>query len=406
MCCIKRAVWTIWVVTLAIVLPSGVSAEFNLIPSFDVREEYNDNISFEYSDTIDDFITTVSAGLELTERTEQLDLSLAGTVSPFFYADNDERDGVDQNYVGRINYQISPLLGVNANAGYNVSNRSDRDVYTTGLVISDTRRENQAYGVGFNYTLTELSAVGVSFSYSKDKWDEVNLANQNSKNYGTTLNVTHSLNQWWEETTGRLNVGFDRLEYETSDTNNYSGTIGVEHRFSQTINLLIDVGVRYTDADFLSPQLIFVPPAFLQVVNVETNNKSFGGTGQAVLGIQGELTQGSVSIRWGLTPASGRGRPVQRSEAVLNLGRRLGEKLTIGIAGGFYHNRADIDEFSALKIDEDAYYIRPTIQWEIFERFNLQAGYNFTYIDDHAVSNDRKQNMVYLQAGYSVPLFE
>jgi len=395
MCCIKRAGLAIWMVTLAIVLPSGVLADdFNLTPSLSVREEYNDNISFSYSDTIDDFITTVSAGLELTERTEQLDLSLAGIVSPFFYADNNERDGVDQNYVGSISYQVSPLLGVNANAGYNVSNRSDRDVYTTGLVISDTRRKSQAYGIGFNYTLTEISAMGVSFNYSKDKWDEVNLADQNSKNYGTALNYTHSLNEWWDETTGRLNVGFDRMEYETSDTNNYSGTIGVEHRFSQTINLLIDVGVRYTDADFLSPQL------------VEDNNKSFGGTGQAILDIQGELTRGSVSIRWGLTPASGRGRPVQRSEAVLNLERRLAEKVTVGIAGGFYHNSADKDEFSALKIDEDAFYIRPTIQWEIFERFNLQAGYNFTYIDDHAESNDRKQNMVYLQASYGFPLFE
>ena len=70
----KRAGLAIWMVTLSIILPSGVMAEFNLIPSLAVREEYNDNIFFSYSDTIDDFITTVSAGLELTERTEQLDL--------------------------------------------------------------------------------------------------------------------------------------------------------------------------------------------------------------------------------------------------------------------------------------------------------------------------------------------
>ena len=47
------------------------------------------------------------------------------------------------------------------NAGYNVSNRPDRDVYTTGLVQSNTRRKNQAYGVGLDYTLTELSAMAV-----------------------------------------------------------------------------------------------------------------------------------------------------------------------------------------------------------------------------------------------------
>jgi len=380
---------------LLLLLPSGVMADdFNLTPSLTVREEYNDNIFFEYSDAIDDYITTVTAGLELTERTEQLDLSLKGTVSPYFYVDNTEGDEVDQNYTGRVYYKVNPLLGINANVGYDVSNRPDRDVYTTGLVLSSTRRKSQAYGLAFDYTLTEFSAMGVSFNYSKSDWDVVTLENQNENNYSTGLNYTHDLNRWWEETTGRLNLGFDRSEFETSDTNNYVATIGVKHRFSQTVNLLIDLGVVYTDADYLSPQLD------------ELNNTSFGGTGQAVLTIKGELTQGSVGIRHGITPASGRGQTVQRSEAVLDLRRRLAEKLTIGMAAGYYHNSADKDEFSALKIDEDAYYIRPSIQWEVFERFKLQAGYNFIYIDDHADSNDRKQNMVYLQAGYELPLFE
>jgi len=149
-----------------------------------------------------------------------------------------------------------------------------------------------------------------------------------------------------------------------------------------------------------------VPPATTQTNIVEANNKSFGGTGQAILAIQGELTQGSVGIRHGITPASGRGQTVQRTEAMLNLIRQLAEKVSVGITGGLFHNRADRDEFSARKIDEDAYYIRPTIKWEIFERFNLELGYNFIYIDDHVASNDRKQNMVYLQASYDFPLFE
>lgn len=388
-------------------IPSGVMADnFNVTPSLSVREEYNDNIFFEYSDTVDDFITTVSPGLELTQRTEQMDLTLAGTVSQLFYADNSELNEADQNYSGRINYQVSPLLAVNANAGYTVSNRPDRDVYTTGLVQPDTRRKSQAYGIGFGYTLTEVSAVAVSFNYSEDRWDEVGLDNQNSKNYGTALNYTHNLNRWWSETTGRLNLGFDRSEYDTSETGNYSATVGMQHWFSQTVNLLIDVGVRYVDADYFTPRPVFVPPASVQVITVEENNTDFGGTGQVVLEILGELTRGRVSLRHGINPASGRGQTVERTEAVLDLNRRLGERFSVGIAGGYYHNSADRDEFSLSAIDEDAYYVRPTLQWEIFERFNLQAGYNFTYIDDHEENNDRKQNIVYVQAAYGVPLFE
>ena len=63
----------IWFVVLATIAPSGIFAdEFKLIPSLAVREEYNDNIFASSNDTADDFITTLSAGLELVERTERL----------------------------------------------------------------------------------------------------------------------------------------------------------------------------------------------------------------------------------------------------------------------------------------------------------------------------------------------
>ena len=71
---------------LLLLVPSGVLADdFKLIPSLAVREEYNDNIFGSVSDTVDDFITTISPGLELVERTERLDLGLSAIVSPFFY---------------------------------------------------------------------------------------------------------------------------------------------------------------------------------------------------------------------------------------------------------------------------------------------------------------------------------
>ena len=112
MCCTKKAGLAIWMVTLAMIFPSGVLAdEFNLTPSLTVREEYNDNIFFEYSDAIDDYITTVSAGLELAERTEQLDLSLKGTVSPYFYADNSDLERRGSKLFGEDELSGQPIAG-------------------------------------------------------------------------------------------------------------------------------------------------------------------------------------------------------------------------------------------------------------------------------------------------------
>jgi hypothetical protein len=405
--CMKRVGLLIWMVTLVMILPSGVMADdFKLIPSIAVREEFNDNIFYSSSDTADDFITTISPGLELIERTEKIDLKLLAVVSPFFYADHSDLDDVDQNYFGKGSYKISELLGVNADAGYNVSNRSDRDIETTGIVESNDKRKRQDYGLGFDYTITEINAMAVSGRYAKEKWDSRDLDRQDLETYSAVLNYTHNLSQWVDPTIGRLNFGFGRYKFETSDTYNYFTSIGAQHWFSETVNLLVDLGVRYTDADFFSPQLVFVPPASFQVQIVETNNKSFGGVGTAILEIKGEITRGSFRIAHDIRPASGRGSTVQRSDAVLNLRRRLKERSAIAIATGYYKNKADGDEFSFRPTDEDTFFIRPTIRWEFFEKFTLEAGYYFAYTDDRVANNDTRRNLVYLQVAYGIPLFE
>jgi len=372
----------------------GSADEFKLIPSVGVREEFNDNIFYTANDTVDDFITTIRLGLELIERTERLDLNISATVSPFFYADLTDLDDIDQNYRGRGSYQINTLLGFNAYALYNVSNRRDRDIETTGQVVSNEKRKRQEYGLGFDYTLTEKAAMAISVAYLQDKWDHETLATQNLKDYSAGIDFTHNLSEWWDSTTSRLNFGFEQYEFVTSDTYNYFGTVGFQHWFRETVNLLVDLGVRYTDANYLTLQLI------------ENNNTSFGGVGRATLTIQGEINRGSLSIGHDIRPASANGRTVQRSDLVLNLRRRFAERSVVAIATGFYKNTAERGEFSLFGTDEDTFFIRPSIRWEFFNNFTLEAAYNFADVDDHRRDNDRNRSLIYFQVAYGLPLFE
>src|SRR5512143_3941426 len=90
-------------VVMVQVLMLGAAAladEFKVTPSVAVRQEYNSNIFFDSRDEKDDFITRVKPGLELLERTERIDLRLAGFVIPYVYWDNDNLNSVDQDYSG------------------------------------------------------------------------------------------------------------------------------------------------------------------------------------------------------------------------------------------------------------------------------------------------------------------
>ena len=398
----KKVALVIWFVVLAFVYANDIMAdEFKLIPSIAVREEFNDNLFFDENNEEDDYITTVSAGLELIERTQRLDLDLSAIVSPFYYSDSDhdDLDDVDQNYLGRVSYRISPVFGINANALYDVSNRRDRDIETAGLVLSNDERKRQDYGLGFDYTLTEKASMALSLGYLQDTWDTENLDQQDLEDYSAGLNFIYNLTQWWASTTGRLNFGFERYKFElsnteTSDTYYYFGTIGAQHWFSEKINLIVDLGAQYTDSDFLTPLL------------VEDNNTKFGGTGQAILEIRGELTRGSMRIGHAITPGSGSGTTVERSDVVFNLRRRLAERSVIAIATGFYKNKADREDYSFREIDENTYFVRPNIRWQFFENFTLEAGYSFIYVDDRVVDEDTRRNLFYLNVAYGIPLFE
>ena len=186
MTCTRKIGLAIWFVVVAAVLPTGVMGDdFKLIPSLAVREEFNDNIFGSSSDTLDDFITTLYAGLVLIERTERLDLKLSGEIAPFFYAEYTDLNDIDQNYWGNIGYRISSELRVDAKALYDVSNRPDRDIETTGLLLSTDRRKRQEYGLGLDYTFTEITAMAFSVGYLQDKWDDENLNRQNLKDYRT-----------------------------------------------------------------------------------------------------------------------------------------------------------------------------------------------------------------------------
>ena len=409
---LKKISVIICLVTLMFVCVDEINAdEFKLIPSLGVSEEFNDNIFFTVDDTEDDFITTILAGLELIERTERLDLDILAKVSPFYYTDYSEFDDVDQNYQGKGSYKISESFGVNANALYDVSNRRDRDVETSGIVLSNDKRKRGSFGLGFDYTFTEKTAMAFSGNYLKEKWDSINIDRQDLETYGGFFNFTHSFRQFERPTIGRLNLGFERYTFEgesveTSDTYNFFATIGVQHWFSEIVNLLVDFGANYTDSDYINFQEVLVPPSTIEIRLVELNNTKITGTGKAILEIRGEKTRGSIKIAHGVYPASGRGTTVERSDAVLNLRRRLTERSVIAISTGYYKNKADADQFSFRALDEDTIFVRPTIRWQIFDNFTLDASYIYNNVDDRIVNRDRSQNVVYMQIAYGLPLFE
>jgi len=389
-------------------LPAANCDQFEVKPYLAVRGEYNDNIFFIPEDEVDDYILTIKPGIEFTERTERLEAKLSGEVAPFFYADNPDLNDVDQDYRGRIGYQFTPRLNGRADAFFIVDNLPDRDILSTGLVQSIDRRKRYHLGAGTNFLLSEKAAVDVSYDFNRDDWDKDVIDQEDLTSNVVNSGFIYNLGDWLEAATGRMNFGYANYEYDTSETDSIYGGVGLKHFFSEIVTLEVDVGVRFVDSEF--DVIKFVPivpglPFVRQTVEKETNS-GWGVIGQAILEIRDEKTRGNFLISRDLAATSGRTGPTDQFRMIFSLFHRFLEDMRVGLTAGYYHNKADSGDFSLQEIDEDTFRIRPSIRWEFYENYTLEGAYTYTYVDDKATDRIKKQNRVFLQVAYGLPLFD
>ena len=383
-------------VAVMVLLAAGVRAdEFRLTPSIAVRQEYNDNIYFDYNSKIaeDSFITRVRPGLELIDRTERFDLRLAGFVTPYVYWSDSNLNSVDQDYSGRASYLLTPQLRVGADAAVNVSHQADRDITTTGLTYNDDRRIQQRYGGDAAYDFTERTTGTVAYAFTKENWRSDDPDIENYYSHGVTLGVSQDLGADKGITVGFLKTRYVYYDYETSKTDYASAALGVKHRLSEIFNVSVDAGGSYAYTEF-------------DVQNRKESNSSWGPIAHAGLEYVGERTHANLDAFYDVAPGSGGDGPVQRAALTFSVGHLLTEYLRLGVSTGVFHNKSLEDDVNGARSEYFTYTVNPSLRWEIFREITLEAGYVFDYVDDREADAVASRNLGYIQMAYGLPLLE
>ena len=200
----------------------ATGGEFKLTPSLDAKEEYNDNIYSSSTDTQKDFITTLSPGLALTDRTERMDLSLLGRLDHRLYSSHSDLNATDQYYEGTGKYAFTPRLNLSGKALYSVNSNHDRDFTTTGLLLTNVKLFRQNYSISGDYRLSEKTTTTFSCDYLNDKYDSVlyNDLETNTFNLGFIRDISNFL----ESTKATINVGYTKSNIPDMKTDNYEAT--------------------------------------------------------------------------------------------------------------------------------------------------------------------------------------
>ena len=125
-----------------------------LVVSLGLAEEYNDNVFFDRNNEIDDFITTVTPGIELRRRYERTSASLKGMFDIVEYSDNSDLDNIDQRYDANLSQKLTERLSLSGKASYKRDSRADRDIEETGLTYGTDVRKRQQYDAGVGFILS------------------------------------------------------------------------------------------------------------------------------------------------------------------------------------------------------------------------------------------------------------
>ena len=191
-----------WVNFVILFIGNGVAAEFRLVPSIALRQEYNDNIFFSVQDILRDYITTASPGLELVHKTELTDLNLLARADRREYWAHTDLSATDQTYRGNLGLAVSPKFRLSGRAAYILDSSPDRDIETTGLVLTSVTRERQVYGGSAEYNFTEKTMATLAYDYNKDDYRSANFIDLESN--AANLGLIHDLSSLIDATKAKV----------------------------------------------------------------------------------------------------------------------------------------------------------------------------------------------------------
>ena len=392
------------ITTICFLLWPAWGFAFEATPSIAVRETYNDNIFFNADDPEEDYITTITGGLTVGQSTEILDWNVDGRVSPFYYADNDKLDEVDQSCQGQFEYRMLSWLALDGDAGYTIDNRPDRDIEETGLVQDSQERHRTTAGVGGRFDLSENLNLTLSYDYQQVDWTEDDSENIDTQEHAIVLGSVIDIGRWLRASQMTLHAGYNQFDADTNDIQSGYATIGIQSMLSEIWRLHASAGARYTQTRYEVPTLVEVAPDIFEIQDQEEETQGWGGLGRLSMTYIGERTRCSVSLFHDLRPTSGTRGPAELSQIRLDVDYRPLNRLTMGLATSYFTNTAEAEEFGAESIDEETFNIRPRLRWEIVDNFFITGAYTYTQLINKETDTDTERHLVYLQLKLSYPI--
>jgi len=360
----------------------AVAQDITLVPSLEIRGEYDDNVLFTRTNEIDDYLTTIGPALTLDYATELLNLESKIAVGFLRYADEKDLNTENQRYVLNGGYRFTERWNLNGNFSYIKDKTLESELEETGLVNVREDRHRYNAGGGLSYQVSELSDMNINYIHTKTDYDFV--GNVDYDYDAVTLSYNRRLKS--ERDIITVQPSYSSRDSEVSEADDYGLSFGWSHSFSETLQLRAFLGARYTEVRFGDERQDY---------------ENWGGTADISLRKTGEVSSTLIGYRRDLR-TSAYGEAIEVDRIYCDLRRRVIGRLGIGFRGNLYFTRSE-GNFDG----EDSRYFEviPSLNYQITENHTLELAYVYSREEDRNLAEDRERerNRVWIALNFTFP---
>jgi hypothetical protein len=396
--------------------PKVFAAYHELITSVALQYEGNDNLRLNAANELSDQIVTVTPKLEVARLSEKYTLRADGRADFYRYREYDVFDDVDQWYNASVSTTPTERWRLGARAHYSEDNRPDRDIDETGLLLRNIQRKRISADASAFYTFSEVVDGGLLLGVNREDFDDPTTSDQ--RDFFATATVTRNLEDWLVRTTGRLNLGYRRYEFDRdlqrrftqdifevtstvadrTEVDVFSLTAGTESALTEKFNLLVDLGGRISRSQReVQISRAYDPPLIAEELSVTAESDTgVGFVGGLTVAYRGERSRCDLRLSHDYVPVSGENTAANRTTVRLGGSTRLLENLTGNLFLQWFRNRSDQDDLNLREIDTQTWNAGAGLRWALTDHLDLAGNYTYTVVDDREDGTTAYRNRIIL----------
>jgi len=378
---------------------SAKAEYYEIIPSANLTQEYNDNI-FVSETAVNDFITSVASDLAVLGMDERLDWNLSGGVRFREYAENKLQNQQDWHAKIGLNYRHTERSSIYTDVSFITDTRPD--TIENGFVTRSADRERYMFNIGGRHAASETSSPFFTYSYVQE--DFKFFPERNQRTNILAIGVSHRLDRILPMTTGQMFVNYSHSDYATSDDDTVRFLLGVEKTWSERWRFNANAGIRYTKSTFvtLTPNATPPPTAFTG----EGVSDDWGPATDIALSYDGEYTRIALTAGRDVVPGSGQGRSLEQVRWTGNVNHRFSDNLRGNLNASIQSQQSFRDINPALRVDRWSFLFSPSISHDFTRHWSIECVYRFFFLDDRRGNQEAIQNIFAVTLSFRYPFIK